>query len=221
MYARDVSAAFIPAVDGSSVPSSAGGGGAGSWAGAAGELLARLHSAPPGMASNLAPRELSDEAEAVSRAAEHIFVLAPPLGERIRSLLHRVVDEAPVPEPGAAVLLHGDFKTDHLFVSPGRLTLIDFDSCCRGDPAADVGKMLADIQWRCSLGGESLYRDARKRFLEAYASNASGDCLGRAGYWESVLLAKVAARRVSVLDRCWEGCVEALVSRAEAVLRDS
>jgi len=113
---------------------------------------------------------------------------------------------------------HGDFKADHLWAAPGRLTLIDFDRCRLVDPAADVGKLLADLRWWYGACGRADLEWAQQHFLNGYGEGASAARLARARIYEAILLAKIAVRRVRLFEPDWEGRTRALIERAEALL---
>src|SRR5207245_8306342 len=98
---------------------------------------------------------------------------------------------------------HGDFKSEHVWATPGGPTLIDFDTCRLGDPALDVGKFLAHLRlWHLAHDQAGLTR-VQERFLAGYAPGAPEARLLRARLWEAVELVKITARRVPRFDRDW------------------
>jgi aminoglycoside phosphotransferase (APT) family kinase protein len=181
----------------------------------AGSLLRVLHAAPARLAGSLSRHDLTAEARAIARAGEHVDALLPTIGARI----HEILEQAQAAYVGLAgeapTFTHGDFKADHLFVAPGRLTVIDFDRCRLDDPACDLGKVLADLRWWYGAG--DLER-AQQAFLTGYGQDVSAPRLERARVYESMLLVKIAARRVRLFDADWGARMAALVERAEALL---
>jgi aminoglycoside phosphotransferase (APT) family kinase protein len=193
---------------------------------AAGAALRALHRAPAALASELERHDLAGEVKAIARTSEHIRALLPAAGATIEAILERAqtVHARLPPEP--PTFAHGDFKADHLLVAPDGLRLIDFDSCCLADPALDVGKFLADLQWWYTAYGQPGVEQAQERFLAGYVAGdragdgrgAPGARLGRARLYEAVLLVKLAAHRVRLFDPDWAPRTEQLIGRARAGL---
>ena len=181
----------------------------------AGRALRALHSAPASLAGALDGIDFATEVEAVRRASEHICALLPQTGavitgtlERARSVYERLPPEAPT-------FTHGDFKGDHLWVSGGGLTVLDFGSCAIGDPALDVGKFLADLRWWSSLSGRGS-ASVRGAFLESYRAEEAR--LLRARVYEVLFLVVLAAHRVPLYHPGWAERTVRLVQQAAALL---
>jgi aminoglycoside phosphotransferase (APT) family kinase protein len=186
----------------------------------AGVLLRVLHQAPLALAAQQKPYELAAEVCAVARASEHIHALLPEAASRIAAILERAQELHDRLPNERATLVHGDFKLDHLWLAADGLTLIDLDRCCAADPALDVGKLLADLHWWHLTTDRAGLHQAQRDFLDGYAAVPSSGRLGRARVYEAILLVKIAARRVSLLDRRWHALTKALISRGERILTD-
>jgi aminoglycoside phosphotransferase (APT) family kinase protein len=152
------------------------------------------------------------------RTCEHIHALLPELGARITAVLaraanlyHRLPQELPT-------FAHGDFKTEHLWIGAGGLTVMDFDTCCLADPAIDVGKLLADLEYWYSAYSQEGVKEAQTHFLRAYASGTPTDRLRRAWPYAALTLVKLAVHRIPLYDDDWAARTANLVSRAEAIL---
>ena len=185
---------------------------------AAGAALRMLHRAPHSVVEAQQPSRLADEVRLVARASEHIDVLLPTAADRIRGLLARAQDMyARLPQEQPAVV-HGDLKLDHLWWTSGRIALIDLTRCRLADPALDIGKLLADLQWWSEQTGAFEVGSAGRRFLDGYFGDAKSPRRLRAGIFEAVLLAKIAARRVPLHDPHWPARIDSLVTSAESVL---
>jgi aminoglycoside phosphotransferase (APT) family kinase protein len=186
---------------------------------ATGAALAALHAAPPAVRGEPAPLPLAGEIAAIGRTCEHIQVLLPAVGRRIRALLAQAAAAYAALPQEDPTFIHGDFKADHVLVAPGpRLTLIDFDACGLGDPAYDTGKFLADLAWAyaaCPPGDLVAARDA---FLGGYGLPAGHSRLQRAQVVAALILVKIAAHRVKLFDPTWGAQTAALVEQAQALL---
>lgn len=105
----------------------------------AGALAARLHGSRD---VRLAVRTLQHDVDDVLAGSRLLVRVLPEQRERVRALTRRVAQgllpcTAPVP-------LHGDLGLDQVVRDEqGGLGLIDLDRACLGDPAADVGSVVA------------------------------------------------------------------------------
>jgi aminoglycoside phosphotransferase (APT) family kinase protein len=161
------------------------------WFGAA---LATLHGLP---AAGLAPfarlelPRLRVAAEVIGRARPELAGMAARLAEHLA---------ATRPPEGEAVHLHGDVHPRNVLVDQGRLALIDLDQAGAGQPAADLGSVLARIGQDLELGllDPAGAAETGGRFLRAYA--AVRPLPGRASLrWHTAaaLLAERALRAVN------------------------
>jgi hypothetical protein len=182
----------------------------------AGRALRTLHSIPLDLIE-LKPHSLAKELKGISSATEHIHTLQPATGAQIRSILRRAEtlhDRLPQEPPGFA---YGDFKSDHLWVTPGPLTLIDFDTCYLFDPAIDVGKFLADLRWWYDSYGLGDVETAQAHFLDGYCG--APERLPRARLYEVLVLVKTVARRARLFDPNWAERTARLVAVADELLQ--
>jgi len=122
------------------------------WMQRAGVVLRQLHGAPPDMVP-LPSASLDTEVTAVGRAAQHIDALLSDTAPAFHATVGRAADIALGLPEETPVVLHGDFKLDHVLLTADGLTLIDLDRCRIGDPSLDIGKFLADLRWRCEGHG--------------------------------------------------------------------
>jgi aminoglycoside phosphotransferase (APT) family kinase protein len=194
----------------------------------AGHMLRYLHmetrTSPSGLERALsddlsAHRGFAGEVKKITRrTCGHIPALLPELGARINAVLWRagkLYDRLPQESPAFA---HGDFKTEHLWLSDGGLKLMDFDSCCLADPAVDVGKLLADLEYWYAAFGYQGVREAQTQFLSAYAVGTPTDRLRRAWPYAALTLVKLAVHRLRLYADDWPARTAHLVGRAEAIL---
>jgi hypothetical protein len=184
---------------------------------AAGAAVRALHSIPDSLIE-LQPHSFAKELKSIVSASEHIAPLLPETGQRIRAALEQARTlHAALPEDPPS-FAYGDFKADHLWVTPDGMTLIDFDTCYACDPAIDLGKFLADIQWWHDTYGRGGVAEAQSHFLAGYG-DMSQVRLRRARLYEALVLIKSTARRVKLFDPDWATRTERLVARADQVLQ--
>ena len=182
---------------------------------AAGAALQALHRTPASLVE-LKSHSLEKELKGIRSASEHIATLLPTVGTRIAGLLEqaRELHERLPQEPYA--FTYGDFKADHLWATPSGMTLIDFDTCYLYDPAIDLGKFLADVQFWYDTYGLTGVPEAQELFLAGYGA-MSPERLLRARFYEALVLTKSTVRRVKLFDPNWAMRTERLIDRAVAV----
>jgi aminoglycoside phosphotransferase (APT) family kinase protein len=184
-----------------------------------GAALAALHRTPIDVIE-LQPHSFAKEVKGIVSASEYVHPLLPEAGAAIGSIVERgraLHERLPQEAPSFA---YGDFKADHLWVTPGGgLMLIDFDTCYLFDPAIDLGKFLADIQFWYDGYGYSGAGQAQDQFLAGYGAEAMPNRLLRARLYEALVLVKSTVRRVKLFDPAWAERTTRLIGRADAVLR--
>lgn len=186
----------------------------------AGRALRSIHQASAPCADRLLLHTLGAETIAISRASEHVDALLPSVHHVIHAILDRaqsLYDRMAAERP---TFCHGDFKADHLLISPGCLRLIDFDSCVLGDPALDVGKFLADLRWWFALYRHEGVEQASAQFLRGYGADIPSERLLRARLYQAVLLVKMSVRRVRLSDANWTARTRNLVNYADRLLTE-
>lgn len=185
----------------------------------AGRVIRLLHEAPRDLGAELEGHELDAEIRSIARASEHVAVLLPDVGARIARILERA-QALYASLPGeAATFTHSDFKADHLWVSPSKLTILDFGTCAIADPASDLGKMLADLHWWFTVGELPGIAAAQEAFLSGYGPSDSPDRVRRARLFEVLVLVKSTVHRVPLFDRQWARRTEALIELGERLMR--
>jgi Phosphotransferase enzyme family len=189
------------------------------WFERAGAALAALHQVSPAVAGPLQVHDFPAETSQAARASAHIRVLLPALGPVIDEALGRALDLHRSLPPEAPRLAHGDFKSEHLWVTSNGLTMIDFDSCCLADPALDIGKFLAHLRfWHTVHGKSGLYAE-QNGFLAGYGRPANKRRVAIRLY-QAVELIKITARRVRLFDRGWAADTEQLIGCAYGLVND-
>lgn len=188
-----------------------------------GRGLATLHNGPEALQSDLKQNDFTREAKVVRRASEHMQVLLPDTYQKILEVVDRAEEcysGLPQEQP---TFTHADFKSDHLLTTRQGLTLIDFDTCTLTDPALDLGKFLADLEWWFTLRGLAGVEEAQTELLKAYSAGKETDQtvrerLERAKLFHVLILVKIVARRVSIYKTDWAPKTEQLIQQASQVL---
>ena len=182
---------------------------------AAGHALRLMHDAPPGEGLPVRPDAVAQAGETV-RTAQLLDALLPAVGAQLRGEVGRVLETLAGLPAEPPTVTHGDFKCDNLVVNGGRVHLLDFDRCGRGDPAADIGKFLADLRWWTDVGGHPV-EPLHQAFLDAYGV-LEPTRFARARAYDALLQLRMAARRMPVQHPDWERRVARSVGIAAATL---
>jgi hypothetical protein len=187
---------------------------------AVGLALRSLHQAPHDVVGPLKLHDLAAEIKQIKRSCEHLPTLLPSAGDTIKAMLARATeldDRLPREPPTFA---HGDFISEHVWVTSAGLVLIDFDNCFFADPALDIGKFLADLQLLYANHSLESAEAAQEVFLAGYRTDVSVERLFRARLFEAIKLVKMAARRVYVFEHDWASRTKGLVDRAQTLMND-
>ncbi|HYU00494.1 MAG TPA: aminoglycoside phosphotransferase family protein [Gemmatimonadales bacterium] len=159
---------------------------------AIGRALAALHGTPVSLEAITSPADVLDDLR--PRVTE-LRARFPARAGALRYTLTRLEQEVP-PASAAPSFLHGDFGTANLLWRPGRLVVLDFDRCTRGDPAADLGYLLTQLR-RVTVrkpGKLPEFASLRNAILDAYRRWSPPDrALGRrvAWYERATLVSKI------------------------------
>ncbi len=188
-----------------------------------GRGLATLHNGPEALQADLKQNDFPKEAKVVRRASEHMQILLPDTYQKIVDTVNRAEERYSALPQEQPTFTHADFKSDHLLTTPDGVTLIDFDTCTLTDPALDLGKFLADLEWWFTLRGLSGVEDAQAELLSAYSAGGESDetiheRLERAKLFHVLILVKIVARRVPISEKDWAARTEQLIDRASRVL---
>jgi len=186
----------------------------------AGMALRSLHDASAPSTLPLARKTFDSEVKATLQAGEHLAALAPALHTALTNLLEEAYEryqQLPAVEP---VFTHSDFKADHLLTDGNRLTLIDFDSAALTDPAADLGKFLADLHWWQALDRRFDRQPPVAALLTGYGPTTDRAFYRRTQLYSALTLVKNTVRRLNLFDTTWLTQSQTLLTRAVALLPD-
>ena len=188
-----------------------------------GKGLASLHDGPETLQAELKQNTFTNEAKVVKRASEHIQVLLPETHDKILQILEKIQEDYSNLPQENPTFTHSDFKADHLLATPQGLTLIDFDTCTLADPALDIGKFLADLEWWFTLKGLSGVEEAQAELLKGYIGEQKPDQIvherqARARLFYVLILMKIVVRRVPLYKKEWAAMTSRMIERAAQAL---
>ena len=83
-----------------------------------------------------------DDEEQVRESIDELSIAVPLLGSAAYPFLERLNNLEASSEPDALVTSHGTFRPAQVLLHKGDIGFIDFDSCCKAEPAKDLGLFL-------------------------------------------------------------------------------
>src|SRR3954452_16751975 len=172
--------------------------------------LATLHSLtpPPG-----APRFARLDEERILAAAELIGRVRPDVAAAAARLAQKLADDPPGLSRRAC--LHGDAHPKNALDDGETTALVDLEQLAVGDPAAEVGSVLAALDYRAVAEGVKGVETWRQSFLNAYGSPRES-VLAR--HRAAAILVERAFRAVTRIREQGLAALPALLRRAESVL---
>jgi streptomycin 6-kinase len=162
-------------------------------------------------------QSVADQLEDVRLAASLVAWACPDVSDAVAEITAAVVeglDDAP-PAP-----IHGDLKTDHVFLSGDRVTFIDLDSAALGDPVRDPAHLFAYITSQVGLEGmpPERARAVAAAFVEAYFRHVPTPWRRRFPLHCAGALIEVASGMFRRQDPQWQEKVAAAVAEARTCL---
>lgn len=107
--------------------------------------LAKLHWAVPALALR-AGIPMEDEVKLLQAHAAELSRRHPHLASRLDEVAIAVAESIASFEAVRLTIIHGDFHPENIFISQHRATVIDFERCCKSDPASDLGYFIAQMR---------------------------------------------------------------------------
>lgn len=188
---------------------------------ALGTALCALHRLPPKSIGPLKLQDFASEAGKLARRSNYISFLLPSAGAAIETLLDHARELHERLPPEWPTFTHGDFISEHIWVAPGKMTLIDLDNARFSDPALEVGKFLADLRFCYAANDQNGLEQAQEQFLSGYRPAAPAERLVRARLYEALELVKMTVgRRSAILAQDWAPRTERLIGQAQALMND-
>jgi hypothetical protein len=170
------------------------------WLSEAGATVATLHGAA---LTDLSIVTMADVVAKLEAAATVVARAHPSLQPALETLTERLISTADRAAAPLTATLHADLHLQNLFVTAGRVALIDLDDLCSGDPLQDLGSFAAALHYRALLRGEETSITARhiEQFIAAYGNNVTWEVSSAALAWHTAtaLIAERAYRLVTRL----------------------
>jgi hypothetical protein len=92
---------------------------------------------------------IDDEVRILRGRLDGLAVARPELADRLAALMQaaerRAADADDLGRRGGPCGVHRDYYAEQLLVDTSRLTVLDFDLYCSGDPALDIGNFVAHL----------------------------------------------------------------------------
>lgn len=92
-----------------------------------------------------ATHSMEKELRILHERLPHVYHAEPSLRKRITELMRACGELGSTIRTDSLRPIHRDFYADQIIVDHDRLYLLDFDLCCHGDPAVDIGNFLGHI----------------------------------------------------------------------------
>ncbi|MBC8329101.1 MAG: phosphotransferase [Planctomycetes bacterium] len=132
---------------------------------AAGSALAGLHGSTVRTRARWTPRA---ELDAVRRAVDDLCAALPALQGTAGELLRRLQARLPEAEAYRPVPIHANLFGDQILADGNDLAIVDWDDLCLGDPAFDVGRLIAHIRYE-NRELDQASRESAAAFLDGHA----------------------------------------------------
>jgi aminoglycoside phosphotransferase (APT) family kinase protein len=141
-------------------------------------------------------RTIPQEFEQLRERTRRLRNGAPELADRVDAVLDRIAPMCADAAGARLCLIHGDYKPTQLLVDGDRPALVDLDRACLGDPAIDVGNLMAVLHKATLLEGVAHAAALPEWFLAEYeALSGRRDIAQRARLFETLSLARMLVRK--------------------------
>ncbi|HKE89408.1 MAG TPA: phosphotransferase [Gemmatimonadales bacterium] len=184
-----------------------------------GAALAMMHDEQP---EGLPAWTREDEVGAIANVAEEIGFVSPTLAGKAELLARRIASEI-AEAPPLHLPMHGDFSAGQVLVAPHpqaghRVAIIDLDGACRGDPADDLGNVLAQAERQVLDGAHATdwLEDFTTALLDGYSSATVRPFPDRVQLYTALGLFRKARLPFRTREPDWPQRTAAILERAES-----
>lgn len=183
-----------------------------------GTALAELH----GQRLKRLP-QVGSAAEALDMMAmvSDLCHLHPVLAGKIKTL-SRTIAEGLIQLPQQWCSTHGDFKPDQVLLQGRAVTLLDFDRAAVAHPARDLGSFLAQLEYQILRGtlDDGCRTAAAQGLLIGYTAQEEVPAPESIQLYKALHLFKRLPEPFRYRVPNWPTCMEKMLHRIEAILRD-
>ncbi len=184
----------------------------------AAQAIAALHTTPLSKIRSLTVADLLINLETVGSMLSRVRPSCRPI---LVPLLRRLMAQATMIQADATATLHGDLHLKNLFLTNGKIALIDLDNVCEGPPGWDIGSFTAGLLTgalaeRSSLSQVASHLDT---LLHHYNQSVAWKVDQPAVAWFTAvaLVVERAHRCITRLKDDRRGQVEALLNLADQI----
>jgi len=181
-----------------------------------GAALAALHAQSP---EGLESWTRQDETDYLLSLSQEIAFICPELSGRSGKLARRLVSQL-TGAPPMSVPVHGDFSDGQVLIDGRQVAIVDLDSSYRGDPADDLGSILAQLE-TYELSGRfppGAVEQLGYALLGGYRRAARHAPADRVGLYTAAGLLRRARFAFRARKADWPRIVETSLARADAIL---
>jgi aminoglycoside phosphotransferase (APT) family kinase protein len=136
--------------------------------------------------------EAGDELRILRDCLAQVAVTEPQLARRLDRLLDSCSRAAGSLAGAPTCGIHRDFYSDQVLVDGDRLTLVDFDLYCLGDPALDIGNYLGHVTEQAlrAHGAATAFEPFERELEESFGRLAGTDVQRRVQVWAALTIAR-------------------------------
>lgn len=184
-----------------------------------GAALVELHAQEP---PRLAHQSRASEIATVNQVVADLGVVYPELRSRLDALAARLTCRLGALKEMKRPL-HGDLHSEQVLLMGKDIALLDFDQAVRGDPVADIGSFLAQLECQVLNGklDAAWYDRLRDSLLEGYRQAGGQLAPDRLALYTACGLLARLPEPFRQRWKQWPEQTEALLERAETMSRDT
>jgi Phosphotransferase enzyme family len=184
----------------------------------AAQAVAALHTTPLSKIGSVTVADLIIKLEVVGSMLNRYQPSCRPI---LAPLLSRLTAQANMIEAHVTATLHGDLHLKNLFLTNGKIALIDLDNVCEGPPGWDIGSFIAGLLTGTIAKRSSLSRIAGhlQTFLDHYHQSVAWKVDQPAVAWFTAvaLVIERSHRCITRLKHNQREHLEALLSLADQI----
>ena len=135
---------------------------------------------------------VADELRILEDCLGRVGASQPRLASRLRRLVERCARAGARLDDRQACGVHRDFYPDQVLVDGARVTVLDFDLYCVGDPALDIGNFLGHVTEQAlrTRGSATAFGAFEHRLQERFGELAGAEAGRRVRIWAALTLAR-------------------------------